>query len=373
MASKKSAKIKNRPEIENIHWSKLLLDQKNPRLPESLEGAKRDAILEHLYDDASLLELIRSMIENGFFATEPLIVMPDESEEDKFVVLEGNRRLGALLMIHHGPEADELQTLDELAIDYDDQDIKALEKIPCLIYRDRDSTKQFLGYRHISGLEKWGPEAKARYLLKETKAVAGSVQRPFYTVGRQVGSNRSGVRNSVVAILILLTARDEFKLDVTEVQTERFGVWMRCLNTAETRHFIGLDEMPDEYEDALEAMDELSRDGLEEVIGHLSGGSNAVLKDSRDATVYGQVLASERALETLRETGSLSLAKIIIERGSLDTRIRELSARVAVLKKEIESAEWSEELMSASLELFRKARALKNDVKSLKDEEEDED
>ena len=52
---------------EDVQVASLLLDPKNPRLPEELQGGEQPAILAYLFQHDVLTELADSYIANGFF------------------------------------------------------------------------------------------------------------------------------------------------------------------------------------------------------------------------------------------------------------------------------------------------------------------
>jgi len=83
-------------EVRNVRLKALLLDAYNPRLPPSQHGKSQEdlaVVLEMGFDAYTVAE---SMARHGYFVSEPLIVIRAESA-DRFVVIEGNRRLTALL------------------------------------------------------------------------------------------------------------------------------------------------------------------------------------------------------------------------------------------------------------------------------------
>lgn len=73
----------------------LQLDVFNPRLPKSKQGKDEGVVIEYLLLEAATLELMESIGENDFFVGEMLLVIPNEEERDKYIVIEGNRRLTA--------------------------------------------------------------------------------------------------------------------------------------------------------------------------------------------------------------------------------------------------------------------------------------
>ena len=79
-----------------IPIEKLRLDDQNPRLPASIHGKDRGLIIEYMLMEAATLDLMLAIGQNGFFAGEPLLVVADG---ESFKVIEGNRRLTALLLL----------------------------------------------------------------------------------------------------------------------------------------------------------------------------------------------------------------------------------------------------------------------------------
>ncbi len=71
----------------------LHLDPRNPRLGrESSKRAPRE-IVQHLFDHDKAFEVAESIATRGYFPNEPLLA---DKEDDRLVVVEGNRRLAAL-------------------------------------------------------------------------------------------------------------------------------------------------------------------------------------------------------------------------------------------------------------------------------------
>ena len=315
------------PGVQRIPVGSLLLDGENPRLPERLHGASQSELLDFLYEQGVLEELAQSYLDNGFFQHEPLIVLPT-GEQGKYTVVEGNRRLAALKILHGDPEAGEFHFL---GMDPSPVQLAGLREIPCFPISSREEVRAYIGFRHIGGLKTWPSEAKARYLLAEVrKLVELGVADPFRELGRRVGSNVQGIRNPYLAIRILLHAREEFGLEVTHVQEDRFGIWLRCMNSADIRAYIGLCGART-HQEIEEALKDIQGDRLAEVLGDLKsagGRALAVLGDSRDVTAYGRVLENERARATLRKTGDLSLAKQVVEELGLEERAWRLTDSV---------------------------------------------
>ena len=348
----------------NVAVQDLRLDVSNPRLPEHLRGADQSQLLVHLHATAALDELAKSFVDNGFFPHEPLIVsQPDDG--GKHDVLEGNRRLAALTILHGLPAAEEASgaqiTLDPPPTS---EQLADLRRVPCVVVEEREDVRGFIGFRHIGGIKAWGAEAKARYLLAEVRRTRARdpQENPFAAVARAVGSNAQGVRNPYIAMRILIHGREHFGIDVTAIQRSRFGVWNRAMNSPDLRSYIGFGTARtfDEIETALE---DLREGPLREVLGDMTpaaGSTRAVLGDSRDVTIYAQVLQNERAHEILRRYDDLGLARQVVEQASVPQRIRQVVQSIDILMQEISRQGAPQDALEPARELAQLAQSLRD-------------
>ncbi|WP_419838408.1 hypothetical protein [Candidatus Poriferisodalis sp.] len=306
---------------DNIPIELLDLDVFNPRLPEEITG-DREAMIEYLIDHGVLHELGYSFLDNGFFEAERLIVIASEHSVNRYTVIEGNRRLAALLCLHgYYPDSPIVDLVPQ------QEQLNRLQLIPCLIAVDRRDVESYLAHRHIGGMKTWSAEARARFLrqMVDDEARVDPVNT-FRNIGRRIGSNATGVRNSFIAISIVRHAAEELKLSVSHLQHHRFGVWLRAMNSAEIKSYIGFGNprTPSETQDELTR---LSADRLSEVIRDFTpanGNSRALVYDSRWVTDYGRVLASDDAREVLRATNDFASAQAMLLRRTLPERLRSI-------------------------------------------------
>lgn len=347
-----------------------MLDPQNPRLPEELQGAPQPDLLLYLHENGVLDELVQSFVDNSFFEHEPLIAV---REHNAAVVLEGNRRLAALKILLGASEAVDQDLRPRLEDPLSHVKLRDLTDVPVYIVADRDEVHKYLGFRHIGGIKTWSAEAKARYLMLESdRAARGGVDNPFLEVARRVGSNSQGVRNAYTALTVLRHASSEYSIQVDEVLRRRFGVWSRCMTAADVRKYIGLDGARS-YAEVRDDIRHLPEGPLREVVGDLSsrGDRPPLIRDSRDVTVYGQVLRNAVAHEVLREHQSLDVARQVVELAELPDRIEDLRQRIDVARSEAERAEYSEPLEAASDSLLRAARSLRSTIRALGEDDEE--
>lgn len=345
--------------------SELLLDDKNPRLPERVQGSDQAAILAYLFEHDVLTELAESYISNGYFPNEQLLVLPKD-DNGRRVVVEGNRRLGALKYLLR----DEVALEAGLPEHFTDPPVSRarlddLMAIPVVELSDRDELSSYLGFRHISGLKTWSPEAKSRYLFGEVEKARGKGDPdPFYSVGRTVGSNSLGVRNAYHAYNTLRVARDELGLRelAVKVLTGRFGVWTRLLGTANVQSYIGLSEISRDYEKVRASTDTLKPQELEEVLTDLvplPGERRAVLQDSRDVTEYSAVIADPPAREVLRRYNRLDLAAEVANGSDFEKRLnRTLESLAVTIQEVLNGLEVSQDALAIARSITKSSKQL---------------
>ena len=311
----------------------LRLDPENPRLPEHLLGGSQDEILKYLFDNDVLEEIASSIRLNGFFPNEPVIVLPEAADGTRLVV-EGNRRLATLLILNGAPVAADQGIVfsGELGVGF-----RPLETVPAFEVANRDDLDAYLGFRHINGIRTWGASEKARFVWKQVnKAVQNNEIDPFYVVGRAVGSNSRGVRTSYLAYE-LLQKREVYEGDTAAVEyviRRRFGVWLRLLGTKNIPDQIGIDRDAKSFADVRRVINESNSQKIVEVARDLyprTTSSYPVLADSRDVTVYSDVMGYEPAYRALRATNKLEVAQTVLDQGDFDKQLAELAERVSLV------------------------------------------
>ena len=77
--------------------SALRLDPENPRIPETHRTKDTAELATLLEMGFEAYPVAQSIAELGFFNAEPLIVIPSPDEANAWIVVEGNRRLTALI------------------------------------------------------------------------------------------------------------------------------------------------------------------------------------------------------------------------------------------------------------------------------------
>lgn len=312
---------RKRPQLD-IPFERLHLDRQNPRLPEEWQGKDELELIRVLYEQFNLDELAESLDKNGYFDEEPLIATPHdlpddlaqvsdssvaaryksfiESETTEFIVVEGNRRLATVKLLLNS----EIRRQVKVARDFPQvseavaEDLKVL---PVIIYPHRDEVVPYLGVRHIIGIVKWDPYAKARYLAKMIES-GSTVEQ----VQDQIGDTQNAVLKSYVSYKLLEQARDEFNYD-TRAAKNNFSLLMLALNQPSIKEFLGL---PRRLQDVSFDLPVPSQnvENLESLLTWVFGNKQKqkIITDSRQITQHlRHIVASPEAVVELKRTNNL--------------------------------------------------------------------
>ena len=281
--------------IKLIRWSFLDLDPRNPRLLVDGEPTQQQ-LVSLLYNEEGVDELVPSLLENGYFGEEPLVVVP---KGKRFTVVEGNRRTAALKLLHD----DDLRRA--LRVSGWPQMSKAqrqrLTMIPCVVYSNRDDVLPFLGFRHITGAKKWAPFQKARFVaqLVEAGESLGHIEEI-------IGDDTSATKKLYQEFIVFKQLTDDLGMPPDLIR-ERFSLLEVMLGQRPIKKYLGMSHaLPVEKVDSVVPEDRLER--LAEVTTWVFGTKEKreVISESRDINrKLAPVIANDQAREHLQRTGDL--------------------------------------------------------------------
>lgn len=212
--------------VTYIELDNLELDPQNPRLPASLDANDETTILKHIAETTAIEDLMSAIAENGYFPGEPLIVVPKDGEPEKFLVVEGNRRLTATKLLNNPYR---YKNPGKRVISIAEGAQHRPETLPVIIRRDRSEVLPYLGFRHITGIREWDPLAKARYMKQLMDALSDPDAAPserYYSVARKIGSRRDHIKRSLDALAVyqLMERDDFFGIEDLNEETVKFAV-----------------------------------------------------------------------------------------------------------------------------------------------------
>jgi hypothetical protein len=209
----------------------LNFDPKNPRFVD-FSASDEMAIIKFLYEEADLNELVQSISVSGFIDYEPLLVLKEKS---RYIVLEGNRRLGAVRLLR---SAALQKSLGIPPIPLKTEIQLSTNELRVLVMDSRESARAFIGFKHINGPQKWDSLAKAKYAA-EWFTDGGDIQN----IARTLGDTHNTVRRLVFGWLVLKQAENNgFSRDQRTARRFSFSHLYTALSRPGYRSYIGLSE-----------------------------------------------------------------------------------------------------------------------------------
>jgi hypothetical protein len=311
-----AGKGNRRPQLD-ININLIEVDSENPRLVPYLEDPDSSSqfdLISILYENFDTEAVAMSLVENGYFDEEPIIIVPNKIpsnftfsaypkpddlataiqnliNENKisFVVVEGNRRVSAIKLIT------DLQLRKNLNIDkvYPKSDnidiINDISNIPCIIYEKREDVSSYLGVRHIAGLLKWEAFAQAAYTanvieqeLKKGLSIADSIKQ----VQKVVGDRSDKLRKQYITYKLFLEARDNLNFNVRPI-INSFSLLTVAYNSASIRDYLGVEAYSKvNLDNELITSDKQNefKNILTWIYGNIDTNEQPVLTDSRKIT-----------------------------------------------------------------------------------------
>lgn len=337
-----------------VSISSLRLDPENPRIPEN-----------HRTDDtaelAMLLEMgfeaypvAQSIAELGYFNAEPLIVVPSPGEPGAWVVVEGNRRLTALVGLAY-PEVRagfaSPERWEKLATA---RSISPTMEVPVVIHETRETTHAEVARVHVVGKLAWRPFMQARYIAARV-ADGRTLQEVADLVGIPKSKAADLYRDQAIlnqaAGLGLETSQVESAFSLLTVAMGSTKIRNHVCAPLGSRAHIGVDPVPED-----------KTEELKEVIQWVFGDEEheSLISDSRQISQLGNVVATEVGLDALRQGKTLEEAKQSIAAAGLDPLVS-LLKRLGAAKNSLASA--SNDI--AEFAADQEVRGLVDDVESI--------
>ena len=148
---------------KRISVASLQLDAKNPRLGRETTARAPREIIQYLFEHDKAMEVAESIATRGFFPNEPLLAI---KEDGRHIVVEGNRRLGALKALREPGllEGTFQRQVERLARRI--SDLQSIATVPVTIAPSRRVTDRQIAGRHIgTPVLAWQAENRASFIL----------------------------------------------------------------------------------------------------------------------------------------------------------------------------------------------------------------
>lgn len=294
------------PQIVYMSSTDLVFDKENPRLVEfGASEYSEERLINLLWKEMAVDELVMSILAYGFFEHEPLYVMAGQN--GKFIVLEGNRRLAAIRSLLN-PDVVSGGKMDKFVEKISDSLRNSLAThIPVIVLQSRQTAWQLLGFKHVNGPAKWGSYAKAKYIAQ----VHNSFNVGLNTIAEQIGDTNKTVRKLYQGLMVLEQAENQTEFSIDDIRTPRlfFSHLYTALGYEKFRSFIGV---PDDFETPNPVPEDKKR-RLQEVMDWLYGSKKRdveqqVKTQNPDLRRFVEVLGNDLSVAALRSGSSLDMA-----------------------------------------------------------------
>lgn len=286
-------------EFIRVAFENLILDPQNPRLPKSMGNKSEKEIINFFLSDASLIELMLAIGKNDFFEGEQLLVV---SEGDKYLVIEGNRRLSAVKLLHNPEIADIYKSKIEQVISESEF---FPNEIPCLKFDNKEEILKYLGYRHITGIKSWKLLEKARYLnkLKEDLYSQFSLQNSSREIAKMIGSRKDYVLRVLVGYQLydVIEKNGFYKIKDLDDTSFYFNYLADSLSRSNIENFLGVNL------DVENPIENINFENIKEWTEWLFNKNlpNKIIGDSENLNILNKVIASPIALQAFRSGENL--------------------------------------------------------------------
>lgn len=267
----------------------LRYDAENPRLGGAAKHKNQEQIQKYLEGPPHYaLDLVGSLVENGFLPYEPLIV---RQEDDKFVVIEGNRRLAAVRSILSDAQK------------YPQVVNERLRQIPVLVFPERahqgdsEEVLRYLGVKHLFGFRDWPPTSKAMFLDQRVRS-----KKDLGQVLKELNISRQEVARYLIPYRLTRAARQAFK----KVDAEDFWSLAESFGRKNIRIYIQLDV--DRRTMQVKSFDPVKLRYLAQFLY----GKRRRVTDTRQLSALGRVLGSPQAAAKLERGASLDEASLYV-------------------------------------------------------------
>lgn len=294
------------PSIDFIESQNLVFDSQNPRMVEfGVNQYSEEQLINLLWKEMAVEELVMSILALGFFDHEPLYVM--RRGDGKLIVLEGNRRLAAVRSILNPTIVKgERMRRFEGRITPEIKD-KLEHKIPVIELASREDAWRLLGFKHVNGPAKWGSYAKARYIADVHRNFGISLDQ----IAEQIGDTNKTVSKLYQGLMVIEQAEKYAEFNIDDIKTPRlyYSHLYTALGYEKFRAYLGI---TDDSEIDAPVPAEKYR-SLQEVMDWIYGSKKrgveqCIKTQNPDLRKFVEVLGNDFSVAALRTSNSLETA-----------------------------------------------------------------
>ncbi len=301
------------PAVEFVPVERLLLDHNNPRFGNpSDQQASQVQVLDRIVDTFGVQDVLSSLAVNGYFPAEPLVGKRID-DQDRLVVVEGNRRLAACLILLGDSRATNQQNkTSEYGEIWEENGSPQINPVPVLVLEaDQDPARvlSYLGVRHIASAQPWDSYAKAAWIAK----VVEENDLPVEQVSTSIGDRSRIVARMLEAYYLVqqlqgsgrFNPEDSIRSGRGSVTDYPFSWVYTILGNVAIRRYLGFGERRPEPDPLTEDKLDRGRAVMTAMFGDRSEGRSSAVRDSRQLGDLARAFADPGKAKMLREGKSL--------------------------------------------------------------------
>ena len=233
-------------ELQYAGLDTFYLDAKNPRLGrfQSNRNPSQEEVLD-LMRNWVLDELAGSYLESGFWEHEALLVVEEELDgKERLIVVEGNRRLAALIYLRRAINGNPISKKWGLLVENREVSGELFDRIPYIQVETRETIEAFRGFRHTSGIKQWYPLEKTRYIGR----LIDEQNMTYKEVALKIGYYTSTIRHYYISYRLILQIEDSLDGFSFEDADSQFSVLYHSLRNGTVQEYLNIDSSADPHE-----------------------------------------------------------------------------------------------------------------------------
>ena len=298
----------------SVRTDQLVFDQQNPRFIPSKkpDGTADEDIIRFIDRTADLSELIQSIAASGYIKVEPMVVLQCR---DQLTVLEGNRRLAALMCLRD-PALAERSGVKLQKISTENR--ATLDEVLVWRVEDRASAQDLIGYKHINGPQPWDAYAKAQFAMRwlEAEKVKDN-GLSLSGIAQKMGDRHDTLRRMVTAAFVIKQAdeNDIWSIDQRRNKHFSFSHLYTGLSYSEFTEYLGMEHRSRSEDPAVAPIPEKKYRELSRLLGWLYGNKDEdedpiIRSQAADLKRLRKVLSNRAATRLLEATRAFEKAVV---------------------------------------------------------------
>lgn len=348
----------------------LLFDTENPRMAQYEKTADENKILNDLWDNMAVNEIVMSILANGFFQNEPMYAIASPKQEGKYIIIEGNRRLAAVRAILK-PELIKSKGMQRYVNQITEQIKNEInEGLPVVVLKSREESWRLIGFKHVNGAAKWDSFAKATYIAY----IHNEHNVPLSKIAEQIGDNNNTTLKLYQSLMVLKQAEEhtQFRMDDIYKKKLSFSYIFSALGYTSVQVFLSLRR----DENLIEPIPEDKLKNLEQLLLWLYGSKGRDIKpvinsQTKDLGMLNKALSSKKSIDTLLATNDLessyqnSFTDLEVLRESLikaKSNFEKILSKISSYEGDRNSLEYALELAEDADVIFSTMKAKYNEL-----------